>query len=111
MIHVIVRPEKLDEIRRVLSENKISGMTVYEVRGRGRQLGFSWKIRGNEYRVELMPKIKIELVVPDKDVEKVVELLMKTAYTGEVGDGKIFITPVTDAIRIRTGEKGEQAIK
>lgn len=109
-VEAIIKPFKLDEVKDALVELGIGGMTVTEVRGFGQQKGHTEIYRGTEYVIDFLPKVKIEVVVRDEDVEKVVEAIMKTAQTGRVGDGKIFILPVEDVIRIRTGERGEQAI-
>uniref|UniRef100_A0A7C2V3W3 P-II family nitrogen regulator n=1 Tax=Hydrogenobacter sp. TaxID=2152829 RepID=A0A7C2V3W3_9AQUI len=109
-VEAIIKPFKLDEVKDALAEMGIGGMTVTEVRGFGQQKGHTEIYRGTEYVIDFLPKVKIEVVVKDEDVEKVVETIMKTAQTGRVGDGKIFIIPVEDVIRIRTGERGEQAI-
>lgn len=109
-VEAIIKPFKLDEVKDALVEIGIGGMTVTEVRGFGKQKGHTEIYRGTEYVIDFLPKIKIEVIVKDEDVEKVVETIMKTAQTGRVGDGKIFIIPVEDVIRIRTGERGEQAI-
>lgn len=111
MVHAVIRPEKLDGVKKALEEAGCEGFTVYEVRGRGRQRGVSWKVRGSEYRIDLLPKVKIEVVVKDEDIEKVIDLICSNARTGFTGDGKIFVIDVEDAIRIRTGERGEDAIK
>lgn len=109
-IEAIIRNEKLSEVRKALVEAGFLGITVYEVRGRGRQKDLELQFRGREYKVDLLTKIKIEMMIADKDVEKVLSLLMRAASTGEVGDGKITILPIDDIIRIRTGERGEEAI-
>ena len=109
-VEAIIKPFKLDEVKDALAEIGIGGMTVTEVRGFGQQKGHTEIYRGTEYVIDFLTKVKIEVVVKDEDVEKVVETIMKTAQTGRVGDGKIFIIPVEDVIRIRTGERGEQAI-
>ena len=109
-IQAIIRSEKLSEIRRALIEANILGITVYDVRGKGNQKGLELQFRGRRYNIDLLPKTKIELMVDDKDIEKVVNILRKTAYTGNVGDGKIMILPLEDVIRIRTGERGEKAL-
>ncbi|MDW7977304.1 MAG: P-II family nitrogen regulator [Candidatus Caldarchaeum sp.] len=111
MVKAVIRAEMLDEVKECLQRLGYSGLTVYEVRGRGRQQGISWSVRGNEFKIDLIPKLMLEVVVDDADVEKVVEELRKSAYTGSVGDGKIFIIPVEEAVRIRTGEKGAEALK
>jgi len=109
-IEAIIKPFKLDEVKDALVEIGIGGMTVTEVKGFGQQKGHTEIYRGTEYVIDFLPKVKIEVVVRDEDVEKVVETILRTAQTGRVGDGKIFIIPVEDVIRIRTGERGEQAI-
>ncbi|QWK19089.1 MAG: P-II family nitrogen regulator [Hydrogenobacter thermophilus] len=109
-VEAIIKPFKLDEVKDALVEIGIGGMTVTEVRGFGQQKGHTEIYRGTEYVIDFLPKVKIEVVVKDEDVEKVVEVIAKTAQTGRVGDGKIFIIPIEDVIRIRTGERGEQAI-
>jgi nitrogen regulatory protein P-II 1 len=109
-IEAIIKPFKLDEVKDALVEIGIGGMTVTEVRGFGQQKGHTEIYRGTEYVIDFLPKVKIEIVVKDEDVEKVIETIMKTAQTGRVGDGKIFVIPVEDVVRIRTGERGEQAI-
>lgn len=110
MIHAIIRPHKLHEVKAALSEIGISGMTVVDVRGYGRQKGHVERYRGAEYTVDLLAKVKLEIVVRDDQVDEVVDVIMKAARTGEIGDGKIFITPVEEAIRVRTGDRGEDAI-
>ncbi len=109
-VEAIIKPFKLDEVKDALVEIGIGGMTVTEVRGFGQQKGHTEIYRGTEYVIDFLPKVKIEVIVKDEDVEKVVQTILKTAQTGRVGDGKIFIIPVEDVIRIRTGERGEQAI-
>jgi nitrogen regulatory protein P-II 1 len=109
-IEAIIKPFKLDEVRDKLGEIGIQGMTVSEVKGFGRQKGHSELYRGAEYVVDFLPKIKVEIVVPDTLADKVVEVILTTAKTGKIGDGKIFILPVEDAFRIRTGEQGDHAI-
>ncbi len=109
-IEAIIRSEKLSEVRKALLEANILGITVYEVRGKGHQKGLELQFRGRQYNVDLLPKTKIELMVSDKDVEKVVDLVKTTAYTGNIGDGKIMILPLENIIRIRTGESGDKAI-
>ncbi|RMH79703.1 MAG: P-II family nitrogen regulator [Acidobacteria bacterium] len=109
-VEAIIKPFKLDEVKDALVEIGIGGMTVTEVRGFGQQKGHTEIYRGTEYVIDFLPKVKIEVTVRDEDVEKVVQTIMKTAQTGRVGDGKIFIIPIEDVIRIRTGERGEQAI-
>ncbi|MDP6641135.1 MAG: P-II family nitrogen regulator [Nitrososphaerales archaeon] len=109
-IEAIIRGEKLNEVRKALLEADIPGITVYEVRGKGNQKGLELQFRGRPYNVDLLPKTKIELMVSDKNSEKVVELIKETAHTGNVGDGKIMILPMDDLIKIRTGESGDYAI-
>ncbi|HPI92950.1 MAG TPA: P-II family nitrogen regulator [Deltaproteobacteria bacterium] len=109
-IEAIIKPFKMDEVKNELQSIGISGMTITEVKGHGRQKGHKEIYRGAEYNVDLIPKIKLELVVPDGLVEKAVETIMNTARTGKIGDGKIFIMPINDVIRIRTGESGDGAI-
>jgi len=109
-IEAIIRPEKLESVRVALAETGILGMTVTEVTGRGRQRGISLQWRVGEYRVEFLPKAKIEVVVLDEDLNKALNAIVKTAKTGKSGDGKIFVLPVENAIRISTGDEGEKAI-
>jgi nitrogen regulatory protein P-II 1 len=109
-IEAIVKPFKLDEVRDRLSEIGVQGMTVTEVKGFGRQRGHTELYRGAEYVVDFLPKIKLEIVAPDGMAETIVETIISSAKTGRIGDGKIFIAPLEDAVRIRTGERGEEAI-
>jgi nitrogen regulatory protein P-II 1 len=109
-IEAIIRPFKLDEVKEALMEEGIRGLTISEVRGYGRQKGHTETYRGSEYRIEFIPKIKIEVVVEDQKTEKVVDAILRTAKTGQVGDGKIFISEVVDVIRIRTEESGQEAL-
>ncbi|HFC97657.1 MAG TPA: P-II family nitrogen regulator [Thermosulfurimonas dismutans] len=109
-IEAIIKPFKLEEVKEALAEVGVQGMTVTEVKGFGRQKGHQEIYRGAEYVVDFLPKIKMEIVVPDEMVERVVEAIIKSARTGKIGDGKIFIYPIEEAIRIRTGEKGEEAL-
>ena len=109
-IEAIIKPFKLDEVREALSELGASGLTVTEVKGFGRQKGHTELYRGAEYVVDFLPKIKIEVVVPASLLDAAVEAIVKAARTGKIGDGKIFITPVEQVIRIRTGETDETAI-
>ncbi|MDR1276679.1 MAG: P-II family nitrogen regulator [Candidatus Accumulibacter sp.] len=109
-IEAVIKPFKLDEVREALSEIGVSGLTVTEVKGFGRQKGHTELYRGAEYVVDFLPKVKIEVVVPDKDVESAIESIVKSARTGKIGDGKIFVTHVEQVIRIRTGETGEAAV-
>jgi nitrogen regulatory protein P-II 1 len=109
-IEAIIKPFKLDEVKDALNEIGIQGMTVTEVKGFGRQKGHTELYRGAEYVVDFIPKIKVEIVTSDSLVPKVVETIEKTAKTGKIGDGKIFVYPVDEAVRIRTGERGETAV-
>lgn len=109
-IEAIIRPEKLDAVRIALEEKGFVGMTVTEVKGRGRQKGIVQQWRGREYRVEFLPKVKVELVVDDKDVEKVIATIVETARTEKIGDGKIFVHNIEDVVRVRTGERGKGAV-
>jgi len=109
-IEAIIKPFKLDEVKEAISDLGIKGMTVCEVKGFGRQKGHTELYRGAEYVVDFLPKIKIELIVPDQDVSQVIEAITNAAQTGRIGDGKIFVIPVEEIIRIRTGETGENAI-
>ena len=109
-IEAIVKPFKLDDVKEAILELGISGMTITEVKGFGRQKGHKEIYRGAEYVVDFLPKIKIETIVPTEMLSRVVEAIKKNAYTGQIGDGKIFIIPVEKAIRIRTGETGKEAI-
>ncbi|WP_111641454.1 P-II family nitrogen regulator [Marinimicrobium alkaliphilum] len=110
LITAVVKPFKLDDVRTALSEVGVQGMTVTEVKGFGRQKGHTELYRGAEYVVDFLPKVKIELAVDDSMVEQSVEAITKAAQTGKIGDGKIFITPLEEIIRIRTGETGPDAI-
>ena len=109
-IEAIIKPFKLDDVKEALTELGVIGMTVTEVRGFGRQKGHTELYRGSEYTIDFLPKVKIELVVADPIVEKVVAAIVAAARTGSIGDGKVFVMPMGEAIRIRTGEKGESAI-
>jgi nitrogen regulatory protein P-II 1 len=109
-IEAIIKPFKLEEVKDALIKIGVGGMTVSEVRGFGQQKGETEIYRGTEYVVDFLPKIKIEVVVRDEDAEKVIETIANTARTGRVGDGKIFVIPVEDVVRIRTGERGEKAV-
>ena len=109
-IEAIIKPFKLDDVKEALTELGVIGMTVTEVRGFGRQKGHTELYRGSEYTIDFLPKVKVELVVPDQLVDKVVAAVGAAARTGSIGDGKIFVMPMGEAIRIRTGEKGESAI-
>ena len=109
-IEAIIKPFKLDDVKEALMEVEISRITVSEVKGHGRQQGHTELYRGNEYVVEYLPKVKIEIVVNDEFVEKAIQAIIDGAKTGKIGDGKIFVMPVEDVIRIRTGEKGNDAV-
>ena len=109
-VECIIRPFKLDDVKEALREIGLQGMTVSEIRGFGRQKGHTELYRGSEYTIEFIPKLKIEIVVAEDDVEKVIEAVTQAASTGKIGDGKIFVTPVDEAVRIRTGERGPTAI-
>jgi nitrogen regulatory protein PII len=109
-IEAIIKPFKLDEVREALSELGIMGLTATEVKGFGRQKGHTELYRAAEYVVDFLPKVKLDIFVTDAMVDKVIDSITKTAHTGKIGDGKIFVINVEDAIRIRTGEKGDAAI-
>ena len=109
-IEAIIKPFKLDQVKDALQEIDVQGITVSEVKGYGRQKGHTELYRGAEYVVDFVPKIKLETVVEDERVEQVIETIVQTAHTGKIGDGKIFVSPIDDAVRIRTGERGEDAI-
>lgn len=109
-IEAFIKPFKLDDVKEALMEIGIEGMSVIEVRGFGRQRGHTELYKGSEYKVDFLPKIKIEVIVKDRDADKVVEQIISAARTGTIGDGKIFVLPVEDAVRIRTGESGEEVV-
>jgi len=109
-VEAVIKPFKLEEVKDALVKVGIGGMTVTEVKGFGEQRGQTEVYRGREYKVDFLPKVKIEVVVRDELVEKVVEAILQSAYTGKIGDGKIFVIPVEDTIRIRTKERGEGAV-
>jgi nitrogen regulatory protein PII len=109
-IEAIVKPFKLEEVKEALGEIGVTGMTVTEVKGFGRQKGHTEIYRGSEYTVDFLPKIKIEVVLDDQQLEPAITAIIKAAKTGKIGDGKVFVSPVEQAIRIRTEEKGEKAI-
>jgi nitrogen regulatory protein P-II 1 len=109
-IEAIIKPFKLDEVREALSEIGVTGLTVTEVKGFGRQKGHTELYRGAEYVVDFLPKVKLEVVVADSLLERVMEAIINAARTGKIGDGKIFVTAVEQVVRIRTGESGEAAI-
>ena len=110
LITAIIKPFKLDEVREALADNGVSGLTVTEVKGFGRQKGHTELYRGAEYVVDFLPKIKVEVVIPDERVDEIIEAIERAARTGKIGDGKIFVTPVDKALRIRTGELDDEAI-
>ena len=110
MIVAVIKPFKLDDVKKALNDAGIQGMTVTEVKGFGRQKGHVELYKGTTYEVNFLPKIKIEVAVPDEKAEEIVKILSDTARTGEIGDGKIFIYNLEDVFRIRTGERGEEAI-
>jgi|SRR5205814_6719187 len=109
-VEAIIKPFKLDEVREALSEIGVSGLTVTEVKGFGRQKGHTELYRGAEYVVDFLPKVKVEVIVGDNLVERAIEAIVKAARTGKIGDGKIFVTSVEQVVRIRTGESGEAAV-
>ena len=109
-VEAIIKPFKLDDVRESLAEIGITGMTVSEVKGFGRQKGHTELYRGAEYMVDFFPKVKIELVIQDEQLEQAIEVIVDTARTGKIGDGKIFVTEVERVIRIRTGEENEEAV-
>jgi nitrogen regulatory protein P-II 1 len=109
-IEAIVRPHKMEDVREALHEIGVNGMTITEVKGIGRQKGHTETYRGSEYEINFVPKIKLEVVTPDDQAQKIIAVIIKTAKTGEVGDGKIFVSPVEETIRVRTEESGESAL-
>ena len=109
-IEAIIRPEKVTEVRQALEKVGFPGLNVSEVEGHGKQKGVVQQWRGDQYRVELLPKMRLEIVVSDKDVKKIIQAIEEVSKTGKVGDGKIFVSPVDEVIRIRTGETGEAAL-
>lgn len=110
MIYAIFRPHRLQDVKEALADLGVVGMTVTDVRGAGRQKGQVERYRGSEYTIDLLAKIKIEVAVLDDQCEEVVQAIRKAAYTGEIGDGKIFVLPLEDSVRVRTGERGEDSI-
>ena len=110
LITAIIKPFKLDDVREAMANLGVEGLTVSEVKGFGRQKGHTELYRGAEYVVDFLPKVKLDLVVQDDDVERCIEAITKSAHTGKIGDGKIFVTPVERVIRIRTGEENDEAI-
>jgi nitrogen regulatory protein P-II 1 len=109
-IEAIIKPFKLDEVKDALNEIGIQGMTITEVKGYGRQKGHTELYRGAEYTIDFLPKVKLEMTVPENMVEEVIRVIEKNARTGKIGDGKIFVSHVEDAVRIRTGQRGEEAV-
>jgi nitrogen regulatory protein P-II 1 len=109
-VEAVVRHFKLEDIKNALTEKGVHGMTITEVRGFGRQKGHTEMYRGTEYTVDFVPKVKLEVVVPDSNLQLVVDTILRTAQTGQIGDGKIFVTDLSNVIRIRTGETGESAV-
>jgi nitrogen regulatory protein P-II 1 len=109
-VEAIIRHFKLEEVKLALTEQGVAGMTITEVRGFGRQKGHTEMYRGTEYEVDFVPKIKIEVVIPDAKLPSVLDTIMRAAQTGQVGDGKMFVTDLAEVVRIRTGESGESAI-
>ena len=109
-IEAVIRPEKLDEVRKAIESVGYPGITMSEAEGHGKQKGVVQQWRGETYRVDFLPKVKLEIVAGDADVERIVQAIIKAAKTGAVGDGKIFVSDVRDVIKIRTGERGDQAL-
>jgi nitrogen regulatory protein P-II 1 len=109
-IEAVIQPHKLDEVKDALKAAGAEGITVYEVRGHGRQKGHTETYRGAEYKVDLLPKVKLEMVVADARVNQILDVLSASAKTGKIGDGKIFLSTITDVIRIRNGDRGEGAL-
>jgi nitrogen regulatory protein P-II 1 len=109
-VEAVVRHFKLEDIKNALTEKGVHGMTITEVRGFGRQKGHTEMYRGTEYTVDFVPKVKLEVVVPDSSLQLVIDTILRTAQTGQIGDGKIFVTDLSNVIRIRTGETGESAV-
>lgn len=111
MIQAIIRREKLSEVKKALDALTNPGMMVWEIMGHGKQKGLTEQFQGRDYKLDFIPKTKIEIIVPDDQAQSIIDTIVKTAGTGQIGDGKIFVFPVEDAIRIRTGEKGEAAVR
>lgn len=109
-IEAIIRPERLSSVREALDKNGFPGMSATEIKGRGRQKGVALQWRAGDYKVEFLPKVKLEVVVDDGDADRLIKLICEAAYTGEAGDGKIFVHPVVDVIRVRTKERGSGAV-
>jgi len=110
LIIAIIKPFKLEEVKDALGEVGVEGMTVTEVKGFGRQKGHTEIYRGSEYTVDFLPKVKLEIVIPDEQKDRVIDAIVKAAQTGKIGDGKVFVMPVDDVVRIRTNERGETAV-
>ena len=110
LVTAVIKPFKLDDVKEALHQAGVAGMTISEVQGHGRQRGHTEVYRGAEYVVDFVPKVRIELVVDDADVARVVEAIVETAKTGQIGDGKVWTTPVDELVRIRTGERGPEAL-
>ncbi len=110
MIVAVIRPHRLQDVKEALADIGVVGLTVTDVRGAGRQRGQIERYRGSEYSIDLLAKIKLEIAVQDDQVEEVIESIRTAAYTGEIGDGKIFVQPLEDSIRVRTGERGEDSL-
>ncbi len=109
-VEAIIQPYKLDNVKDALAQMGVTGMTVSEVRGYGRQKGHTEVYRGREYTVDLLPKVKVEIILPDQIADEAVDCLIKAAHTGKIGDGKVFVSSIDEVFRIRSGEKGEQAL-
>ncbi len=109
-VEAIIQPYKLDDVKDALAQMGVTGMTVSEVRGHGRQKGHTEVYRGREYTVDLLPKVKVEIILPDQIADEAVDCLIKAAHTGKIGDGKVFVSSIDEVFRIRSGEKGEQAL-
>jgi nitrogen regulatory protein P-II 1 len=109
-LEAVIQPHKLDEVKDALTGVGVEGITVSEVRGHGRQKGHTEVYRGHEYKIDLLPKVKLEMIVPTARVEQVIDVLSKAARSGKIGDGKIFISSIEDAVRIRNGDRGETAL-
>jgi len=109
-IEAIIRPHKMDDVREALHEAGVLGMTITEVKGIGRQKGHTETYRGSEYEINFVPKVKLEIVLPDNQLQKAISIIIKSSKTGEVGDGKIFVSTIEDVIRVRTEESGESAL-
>ena len=110
MIFAVIRPHRLQDVKEALADIGVVGMTVTDVRGAGRQKGQVERYRGSEYSIDLLAKVKIEVAVMDQQCEEVIQAIRKSAYTGEIGDGKIFVMPLEDSIRVRTGDRGEDSL-